>query len=98
MENNTSPVTHVEVTTAGIKVDTTFYDYASLSKYAIVYVGERPLYLRLTPQKKLATVVDIPLTEEVDSVELRSYLATHLEEEKDVKFSNSDALIHVMRL
>lgn len=98
MENNSSPITQVEVTSAGIKVDATFYDYGSLAKYAIVYVGEQPLYLRLTPHKKLSTIVDVPLTEDVDSVELRAYLGSHLEEEKDVKFSNSDALIHVMRL
>jgi hypothetical protein len=56
------------------------------------------VYLRITPRKKLSAVFDIPMTPDVNPVDLGNYLTTHLEEEKDVKFSNTDALIHVMRL
>jgi hypothetical protein len=56
------------------------------------------MYLRITPRKKLSTIIDITLTQDVNPVELKNWLAERLEEEKDVKFSNSDALIHVMRL
>lgn len=98
MENNSSPVTQAEIDDTGIRVGGTFYDYSSLTSFAIVYIEDRALYLRITPRKKLATVLDIPLTQDVNPVELKSYLAERLEEEKDVKFSNTDALIHVMRL
>lgn len=98
MENNSNPVTQVTIDASGIRVGGSFYDYNSLIGFAIVYVEDRALYLRITPRKKLSTILDIPLTVDVNPVELKSYLATTLEEEKDVKFSNTDALIHVMRL
>jgi type IV secretory pathway VirB3-like protein len=98
MENNSNPITRVDIDEAGIHVGGSFYDFSSLSSFAIVYVGDRAMYLRITPRKKLSTVIDITLTQDVNPVELKNWLATHLEEEKDVKFSNSDALIHLMRL
>jgi hypothetical protein len=98
MENNSSPVTKADIDAGGIRVGGNYYDYSSLSSFSIVYVQDRAMYLRITPRKKLSTVFDIPLTEDVNPVELKSYLAERLEEEKDVKFSNTDALIHVMRL
>lgn len=98
MENNANPVTHVDVDNTGIRVGTTFYEYSSLVSYAIVYVRDTPIYLRITPRKKLSTVIDIPLTPDVDAVELRNYLSGQLEEEKNAQLSNSDVLIHAMRL
>jgi len=98
MENNSSPVTKVDIDEGGIRVGANYYDFSSLSSFSIVYVEDRALYLRITPRKKLSTVIDIPLNTDVNAIELRSYLSGQLEEEKNAQFSNSDALIHVMRL
>lgn len=98
MENNSNPITHVQIDNSWIRIGGTFYDYSSIISFSIVYIEDRALYLRITPRKKLSTVLDIPLTQDVNPVELKSYLGDHLQEEKDVKFSNTDALIHVMRL
>lgn len=98
MENNVSPVTHVEVNEIGIKVGGSFYEYSTLARFAVIYNEDIPVILRLTPLKKLATIIDIPLTQDVNAVELKNYLASFLEEQKDVSLSNSDVLIHAMRL
>ena len=98
MENNSSPVTRADIDESGIRVGGTFYDYSSLMAFSIVYVQDRAMYLRITPRKKLTTVLDIPLTQDVNPVELKNYLGERLDEDKDVKFSNTDALINIMRL
>ncbi len=98
MENNSNPVTRADIDASGIRIGGTFYDYSSLQNFSIVYIEDRAMYLRITPRKKLSTILDIPLTQDVNPVELKSYLWERLEEEKDVRFSNTDALIHVMRL
>ena len=98
MENNSSPVTRADIDDAGIRVGGTFYDYSLLTAFSIVYVQDRAMYLRITPRKKLTTVLDIPLTQDVNPVELKNYLGERLDEDKDVKFSNTDALINIMRL
>lgn len=98
MENNSNPITHTEIDNSWIRIGGTFFDYSAIQSFSIVYIEDRPMYLRITPRKKLSTVLDIPLTQEVNAVELKTYLAGHLEEQKDVKFSNTDALIHVMWL
>lgn len=98
IENNSSPTTSVNVDNSGIHVWSTFYSYTSLRAFSIVYIETQAVYLRLIPEKKLSTMIDIPLTYEVDVIELKNFLLTQLTEEKDAKFTNSDALIHVMRL
>ena len=98
MENNSSPVTRADIDESGIHVGGTFYDYSSLTAFSIVYVQDRAMYLRITPRKKLTTVLDIPLTQDVNPVELKNYLGERLDEDKDVKCSNTDALINIMRL
>jgi hypothetical protein len=57
-----------------------------------------PAFLRLTPSRRFAAVIDIPLTHEVDLVALRGFLSSILEEDKNNTISNADALIHAMKL
>ena len=70
----------------------------SLEKFAIIRKQNTPLYLRFSPRKKLSPIISIPLTTEVDIDELRDFLTSLIEEDKDAVLTNSDALIHAMRL
>lgn len=54
--------------------------------------------MRLFPRKKLSPVIDIPLTQDVNPGELKDFLAGYIEEDKNATLSNSDAIIHAMRL
>ena len=98
MENNSNPVTHVEINEEGIKVGNSFYDMKSLSTFSIIRSGDIPLYLRLIPRKKLSPMIDIPLTQDVNPVALKEWLSNYVEEDKDATLSNSDVIIHAMRL
>lgn len=98
MENNSSPSTSVEIDQNGVKVWNSYYEMKSLEKFAIIRKEHTPLYLRLSPRKKLSPVISIPLTTAVDIDALRDFLASLMEEDKDATLTNSDALIHAMRL
>jgi len=97
-ENNSEPITRAEVDASGIRVWGSFYEFSSLQSFAIVYAGDIAASLRILPKKKLSIPIDIPLTQDVNPVELKSYLVERLEEEENVKFWSSDALINAMRL
>lgn len=56
------------------------------------------MMLRIFPRKSITTIVDIPLTEEVDTVALKEFLETRIEFDPDVDWGKSDRLIHAMRL
>lgn len=98
MENNSAPTTQVHVLENGIQVGSSFYEYGSYSRFAIVTISNTPAFIRLYPIRKLAPLIDIPLSPEVDAVELRSYLASIMEEEHNNTISSADALIHAMKL
>jgi hypothetical protein len=98
MENNSTPHLQVDVTERGIQVGGSFYDYSQFSRFAMVSRDNVPAFVRLYPVRKLSPLIDIPLSSEVSPVELRSYLATVMEEEHNNSISNADALIHAMKL
>jgi hypothetical protein len=98
MENNSAPVLQVDVTERGIQVGGSFYDYAQFSRFALVSRDDTPAFVRLYPVRRLSPIIDIPLSSEVSPTELRSYLASVMEEEHNNTLSNADALIHAMKL
>ncbi len=98
MENNSTPVLQVDVTDRGIQVGGSFYDYSQYTRFALVSMADVPAFVRLYPVRKLSPLIDIPLSSEVSSTELRSYLGSKIEEEHNNTISNSDALIHAMKL
>ena len=98
MENNSTPVLHVDVTDRGIQVGGSFYDYSQYTRFALVSMADIPAFVRLYPVRKLSPLIDIPLSGKVSTTELRSYLVSKMEEEHNNTISNSDALIHAMKL
>ncbi len=95
MENNHSPITSVQIDESGIRVGSVFYSYASIWDFSIITIDDRAVYLRITPRKKISVVIDIPFIQDLDVVAIRSFLNERIEEKKDVKFSNTDAFIHI---
>ena len=98
MENNSTPVLQVDVTDRGIQVGGSFYEYSQFSRFAMVSRDNTPAFIRLYPIRKLSPIIDIPLSTEVSSTDLRVYLASVMEEEHNNTISNADALIHAMKL
>jgi hypothetical protein len=98
MENNSTPTTAVEITDAGIQVGGSFYGYTQFARFSIVSIADTPAFVRLYPNKRLSPIIDIPFAGGVDIGDLRAYLSSHIEEEKNNTLSNADALIHAMKL
>ncbi len=98
IENNSTPTTQVEVLERGIQVWWSFYDYMAFSRFAMVTISDIPTFIRLYPNRKLAPLIDIPLSSEIDNWELRKYLSQYMLEEYNNTISNADALIHAMKL
>ncbi|MBC7503611.1 hypothetical protein H7169_01450 [Candidatus Gracilibacteria bacterium] len=98
MENNSTPIMQVDVTDRGIQVGGSFYDYTQFSRFAMISIADVPTFIRLYPIRKLAPLIDIPLSYDIDPVSLRTYLSSLIEEERNNTISNADALIHAMKL
>lgn len=97
-ENNSDPITGVEITDRGILVGGTFYDYSRIRSFAILYEAQIPRLLRCSLSKGMIATIDIPLTEMVDPVELRAFLSQYLGEDEHAEFTRSDRLIQAMKL
>lgn len=98
MENNSQPITEVHVSEQWIHVGGSYYDYTNYSQFSIISIGDIPSFIRLHPSKKLATIIDIPLSAEVNISELRKFFQSVMEEDSKSTLSNADALIHAMKL
>ncbi len=98
MENNSTPITQVYMTERGIQVAESFYEYSAFARFAIISIANVPAFIRLYPSRKLAAIIDIPLSHEVDIAPIRDYLATVMQEEKNNSATHADTLIHAMRL
>ncbi len=99
MENNSVPILQVHVTDRGIQVGNSFYDYSQFSRFAMISISDIPVFIRLYPIRKLSPLIDIPLPKTgINPVDLRTYLSSVMEEERNNTISNADALIHAMKL
>ncbi len=91
-------MTQVHMTDRGIQVAESVYEYGSYSRFAIVSLSGNPAFIRLYPIRKLAPIIDIPLSHDVDIDWLHDYLATVMEEEHDNSATHADTFIHAMKL
>ncbi|MBX9809082.1 hypothetical protein K2X92_01705 [Candidatus Gracilibacteria bacterium] len=98
MENNSAPTTEVNISEQGIHVGGSYYDYINYSRFSMISIGNVPSFIRLYPTKKIAALIDIPLSSEVNPMEIRKFLQSVMEEDSNNTISNADALIHAMKL
>jgi hypothetical protein len=98
IENNSLPVTGVIIDEWWITVDSSKYDYSSIEKFALISIGWVPTYLRLKLRKKIGSTIDIPLVQDINSSEIKAFVSNYIEEDNNAALSNSDAIIHAMRL
>ncbi len=98
IENNATPITHVEVTERYIQAGNTRFEINTLEKFALLKNGDDFVMLRLFVKKSLSPVIDIPLTEEVDAYALKDFLEIYVPFDAEADWKQSDRLIHAMRL
>ena len=80
MENNAPEITEIVVDDNGVNINGSFYDYPSIEEFSIIYDNRKPIFLRLKLNKKGLSTIDIDITQDVNSFELRSFLLNYLRE------------------
>jgi hypothetical protein len=98
IENNAENITSVIIDANHIAIGKLIYEMRNIDTFAIISVANTPTYLRISQKKRFSPKLDIPLTTEVDAYEIREFLLQYLTEDTDAQFSNSDAIIHAMKL
>jgi hypothetical protein len=98
MENNSIPITRVDVNDRMIRVNATVYDIDKIDRFTLLSNDGNYVMLRLFIKSGIAPIIDIPLTPEVDSAELKEFLTSLLPYDADADWTRTDKLIHSMRL
>lgn len=80
IENNAPENTQIIVDEHGININGGFYDYPSIEEFSIIYENRKPIFLRLRVKKQGLSTIDIDLTQDVNSYELRAFLLGYLPE------------------
>ncbi len=98
MENNAIPVTSVDINERMIKVNDTIYEMEKIDRFTLLSNDGNYVMLRLFIKKWIASIIDIPLTTEVDSVSLRDFLSEILPYDANADWTRADKIISTMRL
>lgn len=99
MENNAPEVTEIVADENGININGGFYDYPSVEEFSIVYDNRKPILLRLKLKKKGLNTVDIELTQDVNSYELRNFLLQYMQEsEKGGELTSNERLMRYLKI
>jgi len=93
IENNAPETVEVEVNENGVMVSETFYDYPKIESFGIIYNGAIPYILRLKLKTRGFRVLDLHLQpNQINTAELRSYLANYITEDEKAELSTSEKL------
>lgn len=99
MENNAPELTQIVVDENGININGGFYDYPSIEEFSIVYDNRKPILLRLKLKKKWLNTIDIDLTQDVNSYELRAFLLGYIQEsEKWGELTSNERLMRYLKI
>ncbi len=98
IENNAPETVEVTVDENGIGIDTSFYDYGQLESFRIVFDGKLPKFLNLTLKEKVMKSIEIPLTQDVNVSELRSFLSQYVFEWSSGSISFSERITDMLGL
>lgn len=74
IENNSSPITEIEISEKGLKVGENNYLWDDFVTFQMVEAGGSPVFLRFIPKKRISTVLDIPLNPEIDPDLIKNFL------------------------
>ncbi|MDD2891618.1 MAG: hypothetical protein PHQ95_01515 [Candidatus Gracilibacteria bacterium] len=99
MENNAPEITQIAVDEDGININGGFYDYPSIEEFSIVYDNRKAILLRLKLKKKGLNTIDIDMTPDVNSYELRTFLLQYIQEsEKGGELTSSERLMRYLKI
>lgn len=98
LENNSSPITSVLIDTQKIQVNSTLYEFSKITKFTLLSNEWKIIMLRIFPKKSIMSIVDIPITETIDTEALKTFLESKIQFDGDLDWWKSDRFIHAMKL
>lgn len=98
MENNSIPITSVDINDHMIRVNGTIYEMDKIDRFTLLSNDGNYVMLRLFIKNGIAPIIDIPLTAEVDSAWLKDFLSSILSYDANADWTRTDKIIHSMRL
>ncbi len=98
LENNAPDTIDAIVNENGVGIGDSFYDFGQLIGFSIVFDDKIPKNLRIRTNRKTLGVVDIPLTQDINSAELRAFLVNYIAEEESAEIGFMDRLLERISL
>ncbi len=97
LENNSEDQVQVTMTDLGISIQNTFYDYARISGYSVIYDGAQAVYLRLYLKKQGISFVNLNINTAIAS-DLKTFLSSYLEENAKQEITFLEKITHLLKL
>jgi hypothetical protein len=97
VENNSEEEIKVEITSLGIKIWMSFYDYSKIDSYSFIYNNENAILLRLNLNKRWLKKVDLTVDNN-STHDIKNVLLNFLEENPKWELSFSEKIISKLKL
>lgn len=98
IENNSPEIVEVTINENWILISESFYDYPKIETFAVIYDRNVPLFLRVRFKSRWLKLLDIPLSSDINSPDLRAFLLEYIEEDSKTEMSSTDKLINYLKL
>lgn len=97
IENNSLPTTTFSIDDTMLRIDNESYGWEMFSSFAIITLWEKKI-LKIFTNKKLSPPFDIPLSPEVNPLELRNFLSQFLIENPNANIGKWDGLADLTKI
>jgi len=98
IENNSEKITKIIVDNEWINVSSTFYAYAQIEYFAIVYSSRNPILLRIKLKWKNSSFTDIYLVEWINIWDLRLFLEQYINEKANVEMNLVEIMLYLLKI
>lgn len=93
-ETNSEEYVRVSVSEEGIMVGGEFFEVAKIREFGVIYMHNRPVFLRLIMLKKRSGQIDLVLDPGINVVELRNFLGQMIEENEHIELSFIEEVLY----
>ncbi|ATU05635.1 hypothetical protein BKN14_04325 [Candidatus Gracilibacteria bacterium HOT-871] len=97
IENNSSKIVEVEITTLGISFGGVFYDFGKIDNFSFIYYKKNAIYLKIVLNKKGLKNINLRVDNKICE-DLKQILPNFIKEEKDGDLTFADRLINFLKL
>ena len=97
IENNSSKIVEVEITTLWISFWWVFYDFWKIDNFSFIYYKKNAIYLKIVLNKKWLKNINLRVDNKICE-DLKQILPNFIKEEKDWDLAFADRLINFLKL